>query len=159
MAARDMRALTVKHPWAWAIARGPKRIENRSWAPSWRGRLFIHAGLARPTREDVRLCARWAGGVLPREVQAWCDDTAGCLVATAELVDVAPPEVHVDDHWALPGYCHWILRDVEPIEPVPCRGRLGLWWVPGWIAHDALSAQIRPLDAHRTARLLADAGS
>lgn len=40
-----MRAITVRQPWAWAIARGGKDIENRSWGTSYRGLLAIHAGV------------------------------------------------------------------------------------------------------------------
>lgn len=41
-----MRAITVKQPWAWAIAHGGKSIENRSRGTTYRGPLAIHAGLA-----------------------------------------------------------------------------------------------------------------
>ena len=41
-----MRALTVKTPWAWAIARGGKDVENRTWQPRMLARPAgcIHAG-------------------------------------------------------------------------------------------------------------------
>jgi hypothetical protein len=30
--------------------------------------------------------------------------------------------------WAMPGQCHWNLTNVRALpEPVPCRGRQGLW--------------------------------
>ncbi len=40
----EMRALTIRQPWAWAIAVAGKDVENRSWQTSHRGLLAIHAG-------------------------------------------------------------------------------------------------------------------
>ncbi len=134
----ELRALTVRHPWAWAIARGGKRIENRTWRTRYRGPLAIHAA-ARIDREDLDLAVAWAdldpGG--PRRtpmadaVAAWCRETAGSVVAYCRLVDCLPPERFCDDRWAMPGCWHWVLDDVEEVDPVPARGRLGLW-TPDW---------------------------
>ncbi|CAB4191487.1 hypothetical protein UFOVP1229_36 [uncultured Caudovirales phage] len=42
-----MKALTLRHPWAFSIAHWGKRIENRSWKP-WKEvvgqRIAIHGG-------------------------------------------------------------------------------------------------------------------
>jgi hypothetical protein len=40
-----LRALTVHQPWAAALVRGSKRIENRCWRTAYRGPLIIHAAL------------------------------------------------------------------------------------------------------------------
>ncbi len=40
-----MRGLTVRHPYAQAIACGLKRIETRGQRTRYRGRLAIHAAL------------------------------------------------------------------------------------------------------------------
>ncbi|MCU1592441.1 MAG: 8, gp08 [Frankiales bacterium] len=40
-----MKALTVRQPWAWAIATGAKTVENRTRGTAYRGPLAIHAGL------------------------------------------------------------------------------------------------------------------
>ncbi len=39
-----MRALTILQPWAEMIARGVKRVENRTWRTKYRGEIAIHAG-------------------------------------------------------------------------------------------------------------------
>jgi hypothetical protein len=37
-------------------------------------------------------------------------------------------EIVADDgQWAPPGKWHWVLRDPEPMKPVPAKGRLGFW--------------------------------
>ena len=46
---RELRALTLWQPWAWAIVEGHKDIENRPWAPGAALRVgdpfLIHAGM------------------------------------------------------------------------------------------------------------------
>jgi hypothetical protein len=41
-----IRGLTIRQPWASAIAFGDKRVENRSWPTAYRGLVAIHAGLS-----------------------------------------------------------------------------------------------------------------
>ena len=42
-----MKAITIKQPWASLIVEGIKDIENRTWKTNFRGRVLIHAGMAR----------------------------------------------------------------------------------------------------------------
>jgi len=42
-----MKAVTIYQPYAELIARGEKRVENRSWRTDYRGPLAIHAGCSR----------------------------------------------------------------------------------------------------------------
>jgi hypothetical protein len=110
----DIRALTIRQPWAALIAQGTKRVENRTWGTAWRGTLLIHAGKsADPYPDDV---ARVNG-----------TDVRSAIVAVATLADI-----HVCDGacspWAEAGRHHWVLSDVRPVaEPVPYMGALGLW--------------------------------
>lgn len=144
-----MRALTVRQPWAAAIAHGPKRIENRPMPipPKHLGTtILIHAGLTgdrvpRPSDQGPHIRATW-----PRH---W-----GALVAAATLASChkaasprccAPwgfPQTDNDKLW------HWQLDNVRAI-PHPIlgvRGQLGLWTVPA----DALAAANRQVDLERT---------
>lgn len=110
----DVRALTIRQPWAALIAHGTKRVENRTWGTAWRGALLIHAAKsADPSPDGV---ARVDGA-----------DVRSSIVAVATLADI-----HVCggecSPWAEPGRHHWVLSDVRPVaEPVPCKGALGLW--------------------------------
>lgn len=140
-----MLALTVKQPWADAIARGLKLLENRSWAPP-RGRigedLAIHAAV-RDDRAGLERYRELAGDeARPLETM-----TKGSIVAIVRLVgalnlgtgevlgDVEPGEVRASP-WAA-GPWVWVLADVRSLpEPVPCRGALGLWAVPKALAFD-----------------------
>lgn len=112
-----MRALTIRQPWAGAIAHQTKRVENRSWklpAAHDGADILIHAG-AEPDRQAV--------------VYGPHLDVYGALVAVATVTGC---------HWSDDGTCcgpwgfertyHWTLDDVRALDaPVPAKGRLGLW--------------------------------
>lgn len=116
-----MRALTIKQPWASAIAAGIKRVENRTWPPPARligQRIAIHAGKATDP-EGIAFC-RQLGWEPP------VDLPKGVIIATA-IIDRVIDES--DDPW-FQGPLGWVLRDIEIIEPVSCNGKLGLWPIP-----------------------------
>lgn len=131
-----MKALTVWNPWAWAIARGLKPIENRTWKPptpllgEW---IAIHAG--KKLDRDPDSIASWRAMVeategrarppLPKTVSLG-EMPASAIVAVARLVGVVEQS---DDPWFV-GPFGWVLEDVVAIEPVKCSGALGLWEVP-----------------------------
>lgn len=136
-----MRALTVKPPWSHAIAKGTKRVENRSWpAPAFALRtvIAIHAGKG----------FDWGAQFPPGLTIEWAapeDCSLGAVVAVARLADCHPSAECMDlpphvagpgqwegcSPWAIRGEYHWQLVHVQALpEPVPCRGALGLWRLP-----------------------------
>ncbi|MEU5043197.1 hypothetical protein [Streptomyces griseorubiginosus] len=135
-----MRALTVKQPWADAIAHGEKRIENRTRPipPKHLGTtILIHAGAT----EDFN--------ALPADmVRAWPKDVRA-VVALATLAGchkAAKPRCCAP--WGFPDTWHWELKDIRPIPhpPRPVRGQLGLWTVDD----DTLAAVQRQISIERT---------
>ena len=135
-----MKAITVRQPWAWAIAHGGKNVENRSAGTRHRGPLAIHAGLSYSRRGTVdhRVRLRHLGvalSVLP----------LGAIIAVADVAD-SHPDAGCCRPWGESSYQeaggrvrtaihHLVLEDVRPLdEPIPCRGALGLWRVPADIA-------------------------
>lgn len=122
-----MRVLTVRQPWAYAILHLGKNVENRSWATRHRGVLGIHAA-ARVDREAVEML-RCEGLWLPPELPT------GAIVGTVMLVDVRDALTEpVVSPWATDSAYHWLVADPHPCEPVPMRGRLGLWRFPPPVA-------------------------
>ena len=117
-----MKALSIRQPWASKIARGEKTIEVRSWPTSYRGSLLICAG-KKPHGSDP----------------------AGVAVAVADLVDCRP-FVGGDEAAACcgadPGDFAWVLSNVRPIEPVPVKGALGLFFVSVPIVELSASAAV-----------------
>lgn len=136
-----MKALTLHQPWATLIAIGAKHIETRSWSTSYRGPLAIHASTNRQYLRYAAAMAQWAGLLWwrfpkPEELPL------GAVVAIAELVDCVRMteenirQIPADElrfgHFA-PGRYMWVLNNVRPLDnPVPARGRQGLWeWDDG----------------------------
>jgi hypothetical protein len=132
-----MRILTIRQPYAWAVAVAAKPIENRSWDTAWRGLMAIHAGQrferhALAAEPMARAIQGWAGAGTVRGVPPW--EQGGQVIAVASLVDVCRAaltggECHCGP-WALPDLLHWRLEDVVQIRPVPAKGKLGLWVPP-----------------------------
>lgn len=46
-----MKVLTIKEPFATLIKNRIKYVETRSWKTNYRGELYIHAGIAKLTKE------------------------------------------------------------------------------------------------------------
>jgi hypothetical protein len=150
----ELRAMTVKQPWAHMIAHCGKTTENRTWATSYRGELAIHAGAysgwdknAESSPVAFEAWRRWAAnwttpGLLVAPLtrgDAYSHFKFGAVIAVAELAGC-----HRDEEtalyrsgmapcspWSVGGAWHWELRDVRPLaDPVPCKGKLGLWRLP-----------------------------
>lgn len=88
----EMRALTIRQPWAQLIALGVKTIETRSWATKYRGPVLIHAGKVEPAAE-TRLgpWITWAGEILNTDTDDGPVEMAlGAVAAVADLVDCVP---------------------------------------------------------------------
>jgi len=138
-----MKALTVRQPFAWAIAIGQKTVENRTRATKHRGLLAIHAGktVYRADPDDRLILDAIAENEF---AVGEAESSLGAVVAVAELrgchhahdcmppVGVVPPSGLTGcSPWAMYGQYHWKLANVRSLpEPVPCKGSLGLWRLP-----------------------------
>jgi hypothetical protein len=126
-----MRSLTIRQPWASLILEGAKRVENRTWrAPlSLIGQRFaVHASAGKPQPE---------GWPAPADVvaQDLYQLPRGVILGTVQLVACVRfedlPREFAGDPYAEPGGWCWILDEPRLFsEPVPCKGRLGLWPAP-----------------------------
>lgn len=123
-----MYALTIRPPWAQAIVRGPKRIENRTWKPSaklYGQRIAIHCGRRYDAEGAEEMSALW----WPPGVKAVANEL-GCLIGSVRLAGVV---TDTDDPW-FSGPFGWVMFDVRRlVVPVRCVGRQGLWDVPDGI--------------------------
>ncbi len=128
-----MRALTILQPYAYLIglsAEAPdaKRIENRTWATSYRGPLCIHAGKSKACLSEHRAGSR--GDLVYGAVTAVAD-LVDCVrledLPTAPMPDRPLWPWYRDDPHAFGPYC-WLLANVRRLPtPVPMPGALGLW--------------------------------
>lgn len=134
-----MKALTLRQPWADAVATGCKDVENRSWAPPSAllgADIGIHAGLRTVDEASYR-------ALMGRKARSLEKMPRGAIVAIARLIGgvnvetgiVIGPLTHeqlarvLDSPWTT-GPWGWLLDHVRAVEPVPCRGAQGLWDVP-----------------------------
>src|SRR5579875_1725012 len=120
-----VQLLSVRQPWAWAIARGRKTIENRGWAPSYRGPVAIYASM----RVDLHAAENpllWSAGWDPGDPVA----AIGGIVAVVTLDDVCAAAMSGEPcdcgDWAEPAAYHWRLTGPRPLaRPVVSIGRSG----------------------------------
>lgn len=127
-----MKVLTLREPWASLIGKQVKTIETRSWPTSYRGELYIHAGLAKVPTKDERI----------KRLTSYLDGKPfmyGMIIAKCNLVDC----VYIDEEFAAKTYTEnplnydcgdytvgryaWILKDIEYIDPIPAVGHLSIW--------------------------------
>lgn len=124
------KAITLTQPWAQLVATGKKQVETRSWSTHYRGPLYIHAAKGFPAKAR-RFAAEQFGnpGVMGHM-------PLGVIVARCYLLDCRPVEhMSVSEQERKygdysPGRYAWILTNIEQLEPIPCKGMLGLWEIP-----------------------------
>lgn len=142
-----MKALSLRQPWATAVAIGVKQWETRSWRPrDLPGRIAIHASANRNLRMDG-FAILWANADIRRaftnagfdliQWDNWDRLPFGAIIATcsvdalapAEWVAAGPAEQLLGDFSE--GRSGWRLTGVQPLtQPIPCKGHLGLWTIP-----------------------------
>lgn len=145
-----MKALTIHQPYAHLIVTPaddlpdyavPKRVENRTWETTYRGDMLIHAGKSLKSINHVDWPDSY--GMPPRLTHGdFPEFVFGAFVGVAELVDIVRyhPDKRPDDyrpykwiarHFHARGPFCWVLGSVRRFsEPVPYKGRQGLFEVP-----------------------------
>jgi len=154
-----MKAITLWQPWASLIAVGVKRLETRSWYTGHRGPIAIHAAAKSPkidslmdaeqALEFIKLVYQYCGcapGELPH----------GAVIATAELIECYKVFAHhsggvidlrgnkcemtvlsaSDEYkfgdFSLGRYAWRFMHPLPLAEPIPAKGKQGLWnWEEG----------------------------
>ncbi len=133
-----MQALSVRQPFAWAIARGHAAVENRRWETSHRGILAIHASLRvdlESAQSPLVRAAHWD----PADPLA----VVGGIVAVARLSGVCAAAISGLDcqcgPWANQREYHWQLADMQPLpRPVLETGGPGLWELAPEVAAEVM---------------------
>ena len=130
-----MKALSIRQPWAFAITRGAKLIENRDWQPRnpglrFRGKFLIHASLKVETKVvddviwDVAAHFEEMENVIRTE---YVGTRIGAIVGAATVIDVVYESKSMWFH----GPVGLVLANpVACKRPVDCKGMLGFFNVP-----------------------------
>ena len=123
----NMKALTIKQPWASLIIEGYKKYEFRSWKTNYRGKILIHSGLS--LEKDMK----------ERFKDYDLDYKLGYIIGEAEIVDCILVDKEFNDSLRninpivygrsnhVENYA-WKLENIKKYDkPIPCKGKLGLW--------------------------------
>lgn len=127
-----MKVLSIKEPYATLIAKNIKHIETRSWKTPYRGKLYIHASLAKMPSNDV------IDGLITKK-----ETSPGYILCSCNLVDC----IYMDDNFIKKmqntleydlgfysiGRYAWVLEDIKPVKKVKARGKLNIWEFEGEI--------------------------
>lgn len=155
-----LRVLTVRPPWAWAVAWAGKDVENRPASTSYRGDAVVLAGKTEDPDFDTdavesprhpQMARLWMAATDPRpgaqaaaSDQAWeARGAALCVVRITGCHRAMPgccesPWAEYTDRWPF----HWSLADLRRLSPLlPARGNLGLPKPDPDLA-DAIGAQL-----------------
>ena len=138
-----MKAITRWQPWAGLVASGIKKNETRSWLTNYRGTIAIHAAKQAIQIGWLRYLSDEAAEVIGRRLElpdifnAVETFPVGCILGTAELVDcikITPEFIATLDYDELMlgdytlGRYAWVLKNAKMFpEPIPAKGRQGLW--------------------------------
>jgi len=148
-----LRAISVRQPWAWAIARGHKPVLNQGADTGYRGQVAIYASY----RVDLECFGDRAIREAANSTWDSADPAAavGGIVAVVTLAGVCAAATSGSPcgcgEWACPGAYHWRLADPRPLRwPVLALGRAGLWDLAPAVA--AGVARVLPDEIVRTSR-------
>lgn len=126
---RDLPALSIRQPWAWAIVTIGKDIENRCWRTHFRGRFLIHAAKGCTAAEYLEAKEFIMDAVAPEYrgkgivFPGWKNIQRGGIIGVAEIADCVTAS---ESDWFVGEY-GFVLRNVEPLEFLPCQGALGFF--------------------------------
>lgn len=132
----NYRVLTVKQPYAGLLVMGIKKIETRSWATKYRGKLLIHSAKT-PDKDALNKCLtdRTVGMNATNRPFAY-----GYIIGEVELVDCfkqsdilvkfdAPRSYDLRyGYWNMETHFAWMCKNpVWYVNPIPVKGKLGIW--------------------------------
>lgn len=129
---KDLRALSVRQPWAHAIVHLGKDIENRTRRFGHRGWTLVHAS-AGLTPDENAMAADWMSerGLVRQPLPGFLQLQRGGIVGVALIGD----SINAADHragsrWWM-GPCGMVITEAHPLPFIPCKGTVApLFWRP-----------------------------
>ena len=127
-----MKVLTIREPFATLIKNKIKYIETRTWKTNYRGEIYIHAGVAKISKE---IKSRKGLSELYNEkelkygyILCKCN-LVDCIYMSEEFIKEEKeknPNNFIAGRYEVGRYA-WVLDNVEVIEPIKTKGQLGIW--------------------------------
>jgi hypothetical protein len=132
-----MKAISIRAPWWWFILHGGKDIENRDWPTKFRGTVYVHASkwwrledVSEDTHDAVGIYddsgykSPNENGISYRQMR----DLGGHIVGTVDIIDCVSES---KSPWFFGKYGFVLANPRAFPEPIPCKGALGFFEVPG----------------------------
>lgn len=106
-------ALSIRQPWVHHILHNGKSVENRSWSTRFRGPVLLHAS------------ATFDGPATDRRefIADHPESPLGGIVGMAIITNCVTA---MDSTW-FHGPYGFVLEDCQPLEFLPCKGKLGFF--------------------------------
>lgn len=139
-----MKVLSLLQPWATLAATGAKKMEVRNWKTLHRGPLLIHASSKRPSVAEKAFFEE--GDYFKNFLRDVYALPYGAIIGQVTLVDVFSTQwlmghLHMEEkiNWAQElafddfsaNRYAWYFEEAIQMEPIPIKGRLGLWEYKG----------------------------
>ncbi len=120
-----LKALSIQQPWADAILRLGKDVENRTWPLRYRGPILIHAGKKydREGEQFIREHEMEDLAITPPDFYKRARKRCGGIVG---LVEISDCRGFSRSPWFVGPYGFFLWR-AQALPFFPCRGSLGLF--------------------------------
>ena len=122
-----MKAISVRHPWAYLIASGRKTVEVRKWFTHHRGPLLICSSKQKWDKDYTPLiCPKSLVEEIDRNVLLY-----GAALCIVDVKDCCAMRTQWIDQACLDGggYWAWVLENLRTIRPFPVKGQQGFFYV------------------------------
>ena len=123
---KPVKALSIRQPYAWLICKGYKDVENRNWATSFRGRIYIHAGVSKVYLKDAADYIVRRSSVSHAAEYAAVKNTLafGVIIGEVNIIDCVTES---SSPWFTGKYGFLLSNPVLYDHPIPCRGKLNFF--------------------------------
>ena len=124
-----MKVLSIKEPFASLIKNEIKHIETRSWKTNYRGEIYIHASLTKSKINDrlELLDLIKDMDINPGYIICKCN-LVDCIYMDEEFINKIKEnhQEYICGHYSI-GRSAWVLDNIEVINPIKAKGKLGIW--------------------------------
>ena len=121
----EWNCLSIRQPYAWAVIKGAKDVENRTWRRNYLGRLYIHVSLKEDSEAIDEVVERVANHLVVSDADALADyrqhveNARGAIVGSVTMFGCAE-SYHSD---GFEGRYGFLFRDTELFKkPIPAKG-------------------------------------
>ena len=117
----QLKAFSIKQPWAWMAVNGYKDVENRNWNTNFIGQILIHASKSFDPEGYVWILSNKKElGLDMVNIPMPPEFERGGIVGIVKITDCV---VDFDSPWFFGKY-GLIMEGGAPIDFIPCKGKL-----------------------------------